>query len=115
MADGKSFERARRMRRALTPPEARLWVHLRQRRIGPRFRRQHPIGPYILDFYCPRAKLAVEVDGAAHGFDERIAHDARRTRWLAGRGIRVIRLAAEDVRLSLDDVVRWLADEIGSR
>ncbi len=103
------------MRRNLTPPEAKLWVQLRQKRLGYRFRRQHPIGPYILDFYCPSAKTAVEVDGASHGTDQQIARDGRRSRWLATRGIRVIRLAAEDVRTNLDDLLRWLADELGKR
>ena len=69
MPDGKSYERARRFRAALTPPEARLWVHLRKHQIADLgFRRQHPIGPYILDFFCARASLAVEVDGAALTF-----------------------------------------------
>jgi very-short-patch-repair endonuclease len=114
MADGISFQRARAFRRNLTPPEARLWIRLKGDRLGGLgFRKQHPIGPYILDFYCAAAKLAVEVDGASHNTVERAAHDARRTVWLAGKGIRVIRVAAMAVRDEIGgvlDFIRWEAD-----
>ena len=104
-----TVERARELRRRMTPPEARLWVCLRGKRLaGLKFRRQHPIGPYILDFYCAAAKLAVEVDGQSHEHPERIARDVRRTAWLREQGVRVIRLAAEDVRLHLDGVVDFI-------
>ena len=56
-ANAESYERARTMRKALTPPEARLWVALKGRQLGVRFRRQHPIGPYILDFYCEEGRI----------------------------------------------------------
>lgn len=95
MADGLSYQRARAFRRQLTPPEARLWNRLKGDRLdGLGFRKQHPIGPCILDFHCAAAKLAVEVDGASHEMDEQAAHDGRRTVWLVGKGIRVIRIAA---------------------
>ena len=104
-----TVERARELRRRMTPPEARLWVCLRGKRLaGLKFRRQHPIGPYVLDFYCAVAKLAVEVDGRSHEHPERIAHDARRTAWLREQGVRVVRLAAEDVRVHLDGVVDFI-------
>ncbi len=104
-----TVERARELRRRMTPPETRLWVCLRGKRLaGLKFRRQHPIGPYVLDFYCPAAKLAVEVDGQSHEHPERIAHDRRRTLWLREHGVRVVRLAAEDVRLNLDGVVDFI-------
>lgn len=107
MADGKSYERARRFRSALTPPEARLWIGLKAHRTdGFKFRRQHPIGPYILDFYCAAARLAVEVDGAIHDVEGQIRHDQRRTKWLAERGIRVIRVRAVDVRDKVDGCSR---------
>jgi very-short-patch-repair endonuclease len=64
---------------------------------GLRFRRQHPIGPYILDFYCPSARLAVEIDSAAHDGVERMEHDSRRDAWLRERGICVVRIMAADV------------------
>ncbi|KQY75185.1 endonuclease domain-containing protein [Brevundimonas sp. Root1423] len=104
-----TIERARELRRRMTPPEARLWVCLRGKRLaGLKFRRQHPIGPYVLDFYCAAAKLAVEVDGSSHERSEQIAHDARRTAWLREQGVRIVRLAAEDVRVHLDWVVDFI-------
>ena len=106
----QTVERARDLRRRLTPPEARLWVRLRREQLrGLKFRRQHPIGPFVLDFYCAEAKLAVEVDGQGHGHSERMEHDRRRTVWLSRQGVRVVRLAAEDVRVNLDGVLEFIA------
>ena len=101
-----TFKRAAAFRRALTPPEARLWTQLKGGKLGGhRFRRQHPVGPYILDFYCAAAKLAVEVDGVSHEIGDRPDHDARRTAWLDARGIEVLRIQATDVRDDLDSVL----------
>ncbi len=106
----RTVERARALRRRLSPPEARLWVRLRRRQLrGLKFRRQHPIGPYIVDFYCATARLAVEVDGQGHEHPDRIAHDRRRTAWLREQNIRVMRLAAESVRVHLDEVLEFIA------
>ena len=89
---------ARALRRAMTLPEVLLWQALRGGQVGGmRFRRQHPIGPYVLDFYCPAIRLAVEIDGAAHDIPERADHDLRRDAWLAAQGIRVLRVLAADV------------------
>src|SRR5205823_3347908 len=75
-----------------------LWQELRQGKLKSRqFRRQHPIGPYILDFYCSAARLAVEIDGASQANEVQAKHDRNRDRWLHGKGIRVIRVAAADV------------------
>ena len=90
----------------MTPPEARLWVCLRRGGLGDlKFRRQHPIGSYVLDFYCAEARLAVEVDGAVHDHPERLAHDRRRSAWLEARGVAVMRVSAEDVRVNLEGVL----------
>lgn len=114
MADGISYERARRMRKALTPPEARLWRCLKGDKLdGLGFRKQHPIGPYILDFYCAAAKLAVEIDGAGH--DNRAAHDIRRTAWLGTKGIHVIRIPALQVRDELDSVLSFISHTARTR
>ena len=97
------------MRRALTPPEDRLWVCLKARELGGlKFRRQHPVGTYVLDFYCPAAKLAVEVDGQIHSETDQADRDRRRTAWLATQGIAVLRIAAEDVRTNLDGILTWI-------
>jgi len=79
----------------MTEPERTLWSLLRRNELGLHFRRQHPIGPYILDFYCAAAKLAVEVDGPAH--EDQQERDHRRTNWLASEGVRVIRFSTTDI------------------
>ena len=82
----------------MTPPEVALWQHLRTPAEGlPRFRRQHPFGPYVLDFYCPAAKLVVEVDGWAHNLGDRPVRDEVRDAWLIARGLTVVRLPASEV------------------
>jgi len=116
MADGLSFTRAKAFRKALTPPEFRLWQVLRRDRVGKiKFRRQHPIGPYILDFYCAAAKLAIEIDGAVHNEPKQIAHDRRRTAWLHERGVRVVRLSAVSVMTDQAAVVDFIYDVVRSR
>ncbi|MCC4292941.1 MULTISPECIES: endonuclease domain-containing protein [Brevundimonas] len=116
MADGLSFTRAKAFRKALTPPEFRLWQVLRRDRVGKiKFRRQHPVGPYILDFYCAAAKLAIEIDGAVHNEPKQIAHDRRRTAWLHERGVRVVRLSAVSVMTDQAAVVDFIYDVVRSR
>ncbi|SMH51808.1 endonuclease domain-containing protein [Mesorhizobium australicum] len=97
-AEKRTFQRARQLRGDLSLPEVILWDCLRGRRLdGLRFRRQHPVGPYVLDFYHAEGKLAVEVDGAHHDLQEQISHELRRDGWLAEHGVRVMRIAARDV------------------
>jgi very-short-patch-repair endonuclease len=89
----------------MTPPEVRLWLRLRSLRAqGVRFRRQHPIGPYVLDFYCPEAKLAVEVDGWGHALGDQPRRDERRDAWLAEQGILALRFTAAAVLKDPDEV-----------
>ena len=105
-APKKTIARARDLRRAMTLPEVILWQQIRGRRLdGIRFRRQHPIGSYILDFYCEDARLAVEVDGESHSQAEAVEHDNRRTEWLNAHGISVVRIPARDVLSELAAVV----------
>ncbi len=81
-----------RLRTHGTPAEARLWTLLQNGQVGGRrFRRQYGVGPYVLDFYCPSERLAVELDGAAHDGPDRAAYDAERTQHLEAIGIRVVR------------------------
>ncbi|MDR3507555.1 MAG: endonuclease domain-containing protein [Caulobacteraceae bacterium] len=99
-------DRARRLRRRLDLPEVLLWDALRGRRLeGLRFRRQHPIGPYCLDFYCEAARLAVEVDGYSHDVGDRPERDLRRDAWVAEQGVRTLRIPARDVLDDLDTVL----------
>jgi very-short-patch-repair endonuclease len=111
-----AVSRARALRRTLTPPEARLWVCLRGRKLaGLKFRRQHPVGPYVLDFYCPEARMAVEVDGQIHMQPDQWEKDQRRTAWLGEQGILVVRVSAETVRVDLDGVLTWIRTNIEDR
>jgi very-short-patch-repair endonuclease len=93
-----TLKRARKLRQTMTLPEILLWEQLRCNRLhGAHFRRQHPMGPYVLDFYCCAAQLAVEVDGLVHEGVEQTQHDERRDRWLARKNIRILRFPARDV------------------
>ena len=97
--------RARQLRRKMTLPEGLLWQLLRTRPHGFKFRRQHPIGWYVVDFYCPAAKLMIEVDGQSHSMGDRPERDCARDQWLRKQGLRVIRFAAADVMKDLESVV----------
>ena len=83
---------AKRLRKEMTDAERKLWHALRAHRFsGLQFRRQAPLGPYIADFACHRARLIVEIDGAQHGFERTASRDATRDAWLAANGWRVLR------------------------
>ena len=104
-APNETIVNARRLRRALSPPEVKLWSRLRTRTPGmPAFRRQHPIGPYVLDFYCAKARLAVEIDGMSHDVGDRPERDICRDGWLEAQGVTVMRIAAGEVMRKADDV-----------
>jgi very-short-patch-repair endonuclease len=91
-------ERARELRRGSNKSEQKIWHWLRHRYLGGhKFRRQHPMDSYILDFYCPELKLCIEVDGQSHDTDETVIYDARRTRILATYGVTVVRLRNEHI------------------
>jgi len=91
--DARKLALAKALRRLPTPAEATAWHLLRGRRLlGLKFRRQQVIAGFIVDFYCPSRRLVLELDGAIHDHPEQAAHDARRTRALAKRAIRVLRL-----------------------
>jgi very-short-patch-repair endonuclease len=97
--------RARAMRKAMTEPEVMLWSRLRGRSADkPTFRRQHPLGSIIPDFYCPAARLAVEVDGSTHWDEEARAKDEARDRWLMGQGVTVLRIPSSRIYQELSDV-----------
>ncbi len=102
----RSTTNAREMRKNLTPPEARLWQALRGKALdGLKFRRQHPIGPFILDFYCVSVRLAVEVDGSIHTLGDNPKRDDSRDLWLERHGITVLRIPAQYVLDRLDAVL----------
>lgn len=94
---GRDVERAKHLRATMSLPERLLWGQLRSSPSGLRFRRQHPVGTYVLDFYCPAARLAIEIDGIAHDMGNRPTRDAARDVWLAEQGFEVVRIPAKDV------------------
>jgi very-short-patch-repair endonuclease len=98
-------KRARGLRREMSKREVWLWTRLRVRHDGqPPFRRQHPMGHYILDFFCPQARLVVEIDGQRHWTEEQAEHDARRDAWLQREGLTVYRIPASRVLADPDEV-----------
>jgi len=99
---------AKRLRKEMTPPEIGLWLALRRNDAGLRFRKQHAVEDYVLDFYCAPARLAVEVDGEVHGRGDRPERDMVRDAWLASRGLHVLRYPATEILSNLEDVVRQI-------
>jgi len=107
-----SKTKARELRKNPTDAEGKLWIHLQRRQIGGhKFRRQHILGPYIVDFICLEKRLIIEVDGGHH--DEQIAHDARRSHWLESRGFRVIRFWNNQVLKEIEVVQEVIAEALG--
>ena len=83
---------------------------MRERAPGrPVFRRQHPIGPYVLDFYCAKARLAIEIDGASHEFGDRPQRDERRDAWLKEHGITVVHIPAAELQHQIDGIADSIA------
>ena len=98
---------AREMRGRMTDAEALLWMLLRNRRIaGAKFRRQHPVGRYILDFYCDEKRLGIELDGGQHG--EAVVYDQRRDDWLREQGIKVLRFWNNELLVETDAVMETI-------
>ena len=105
---GSTGALAKQLRAAMSPPEIALWAALRERPAGLKFRKQHPSGPYVADFYCHAARLIIEVDGQAHDYGDRPARDAARDRWFEGRGITVLRIPAVEIFHDCDAMVRGI-------
>ena len=108
------MNRARLLRKKATEPERILWRHLRNRNFaGYKFRRQHPLDGYVLNFYCPSAKLAIELDGGGHNYRTGQIRDRTRSEFLARHGVVVLRFWNHQIRQELDSVLRaiWFALE----
>ena len=108
------IHRARQLRKESTPAERRLWALLRSRQLANfKFRRQHDLAPFIVDFYCPGKRLVIEVDGGQH-FDERVAlRDEARTRHFEARGVRVVRFTNRDIFENSDGVLEAILVALG--
>jgi very-short-patch-repair endonuclease len=114
--EGKRLDQARHLRRNQTPAEIRLWSGLRGRRLQDhKFVRQHPIGPFTVDFLCRKAALVIEVDGATHSEDRDIEYDKRRTDYLKAQGYRVLRIQNDDIYHRFDDVMDMILLALADR
>jgi len=103
----------RRFRKEMTPAEEQLWFKLnRKQLLGVKFRRQHGIGPYIVDFYCPEKALIVEVDGDVHAFENNLEKDKLRQNYLENLGLRVVRYQNNDILKSLESVLEDLCQKV---
>ena len=107
--------RARELRQPQTPAEATLWRHLRNRNLKYKFRRQHPIYRFIIDFYCAEAKLLIEIDGDSYLEKEQIEYDKARTEYLEALRYKVIRFTNNDVRYTISAVVDKIINTVEKR
>lgn len=117
MRDGVKIKLARSFRKAMTHAEVLLWLGLKgHSHEGFSFRRQHPIGPYIADFYCAKARLIIEVDGQIHEREDRPQRDALRDQWFEAQVIETVRISAVDVLADAHDVsdgvLRYVSDKL---
>ena len=105
---------APKLRRQLTYPEVMLWQRLRRRALGVHFRKQHEIGPYVVDFCCLSTRLVLEVDGAIHGDPVQMDKDGERDGFLRQNGFRVLRVSASQVKHETDGVIAAIASLVAS-
>jgi very-short-patch-repair endonuclease len=107
---------ARQLRNKETWAENLMWRWLRDRRFsGYKFRRQHPIGEYYLDFFCEEAELAVELDGRQHGYPDKQSHDAKREKFLKSRGIKTLRFWNSHLRRNTQSIRDTIFNELQKR
>ena len=109
-ATATSMKASRRLRRQMSPPEALLWQLLRRSPAGIRFRRQYAIGPYVADFYCPAAKLVIEIDGQIHDFEDTATRDNARDRLITSFGVRIERIPAAQVMKDATAIASSIVD-----
>jgi very-short-patch-repair endonuclease len=111
----ESFTKAAKLRENMTETETKLWEGLKNRKfLGLKFRRQHPIGLYIADFYCHKLKLVIEIDGEYHELESQILNDRKRTQDLNSFGIKVIRFKNIDILKNLEKVLSELEIQLES-
>jgi very-short-patch-repair endonuclease len=101
--------RARKQRKQMSYPEVLLWQRLRKKVAGVGFRKQHPMGPYVVDFCCIARRLVIEVDGETHATAAAIRHDRERERFIVENGYRIVRIPAADVLKDADAVAASIA------
>ena len=102
------LQRSRDLRHPLTPAEVKVWVRVRNRQLGFKIRRQHPIGRFITEFACPETKLIIEIDGDTHTAPDQVEYDLARMAWLETQGYQVIRFTNTEVHQQLQAVLETL-------
>ena len=107
-------EKRRHLRRNMTPVEKIVWTHLRKRQLGHRFLRQYSVDYYVLDFYCPELKLAIEIDGDIHEVPENKIYDRTRQKYIERFGIKFVRIKNEEImgnaNLAFEKIVAAIAE-----
>ena len=112
-ASPEIFERAKELRENMTPAENVLWAELNRRKIkGYRFKPQHPINRFIVDFYCHKAKVVIEIDGEVHELEEQVQRDQGRSSELEAFGLKVLRFSNQDVFENLEEVVKKINNSL---
>ena len=104
--------KARYLRKLATKAEEILWQELRNSKLGVKFRRQHPIDNYILDFYAPEIKLCIELDSYTHSIEANVEYDNARTEYLNLKGIKVIRFRNSDIEKNIEISLEIIKEEI---
>ena len=108
----KLKQTSRQLREHMTDAEQYLWAKLRMKQTGCHFYRQKPVGDYIVDFFCPRAKLVIEVDGSQHLSDEMLEYDRIRDEYMSSLDLRVLRFNNNDVLTNIDGVVERIMENM---
>jgi len=115
-ANTKSHETARVLRKGQTSAEVLFWYTVKNRKIkGMKFRRQHPIGPFIVDFYCDEAKLVIELDGKIHDLEHIKAYDSSREMHLSSLGLQIMRFTNDQIFNNFDTVIKTVEDYLSGR
>jgi len=116
MDSNNAIDLCRGYRKNPTEAEEKLWEHLRAKRLcGYKFRRQHPLGGFILDFYCAERRLAIEVDGAVHRDHDQSEYDQNRSRILGEMDIAVIRFWNSDVTDNIENIIAKIKEKLSER
>jgi very-short-patch-repair endonuclease len=113
LSDGK-LSQARKLRCNMTPPEYKLWQRIRNKQLGVKFRRQQVIEGFIVDFYCEKARLVIEVDGESHNSEEQKSIDEHRKNVFKARGLKEIRFKNEQIETAIEMVICEIKESIES-
>jgi very-short-patch-repair endonuclease len=98
-------EKRQNLRNNMTETEKKLWKYLKNEQLGIKFRRQHSIGHYIADFYCPEKKMVIEIDGSQHYTEDGLEYDKIREEYMTALGIKTIRFSNSDVTTNIEGIL----------